>query len=69
MQIDYLRRRLEQEEAAARNAADPRVRRCHLELAQRYRDACSQQIALEEAAPHSAEGAGMERVKGIEPSS
>ena len=69
MQIDYLRRRLAQEEAAASSAADPRVRRCHSEMAQRYRDACSQQMALEEAARHSAQAAGMERVKGIEPSS
>lgn len=35
----FLMRRLAQEEAAARNASDPRARESHLELARRYREA------------------------------
>ena len=37
----FLMRRIAQEEAAARIAADPRARNSHLELARRYRDACN----------------------------
>jgi len=36
----YFQRRLAQEEAAARNATDARVRNSHLEMARYYRDAC-----------------------------
>jgi len=41
----FLMRRMAQEEAAARSAADPRARNSHLELARRYRDACTDLVA------------------------
>lgn len=45
--LEYLRRRLAQEKAAAEVAAHPRVRQAHLELAARYSHRIAEAAALE----------------------